>query len=146
MSAYWKGREDVIRYCVSIVDATIQHKQQKQEAAEPSQLLSDSRAASDFNLLDADKAGISVPPSQQQQHEGYQRTVRAAVPLDTSLWDARGSRAESTEDGLRRHLHNEEAVDRIIRHRSLQAFKSRCNFFRLPADASPDEKRMWEER
>ncbi|CAO1615113.1 unnamed protein product [Parajaminaea phylloscopi] len=148
LSANWKGRDSVIRYCVDVVDANAAHKSRNQEAG--AQRLD--IPTRDVDLLDADKAGLPgqqppprSPPRQQQHHEGYERVSKADSPLSSAEWDARESRAESTEDALRRQLHNEQTIDRIIRNRSLQAFRSRCNLFRLPPDASPEERRIWEE-
>lgn len=43
----------------------------------------------------------------------------------------------------RRSLRTEQGVDRIVRNRSLQAFKARCSLFRLPPNASEEDQRLW---
>lgn len=103
LSSYWRGREDVIRFCVKVVDAGAEQSAKNAEGARQAQRLS-SRPPSDTDLLDADQPAWTAEQQRQfhNQHTigGYERVSRASSPDDSSIWDARGSRAESSEDGL----------------------------------------------
>jgi len=48
-----------------------------------------------------------------------------------------------SEEVLRNQIHNELSVERIIRQRSLEAFKSRCKFFEPPL-TDPEARQWWE--
>ncbi|CAO1633299.1 unnamed protein product [Sympodiomycopsis kandeliae] len=125
--ANWSGRESVLRYCLAVIDA-----QAADKTPSPVPVGKDD----DAGLLDADKRTL-VQQGQNATSGGGHR------PIFTD-WDSRGSRAEKSDEALRRQIHNEASVDQIVRTRSLQAFKSRCSLFRLPPNATEQEKRFWE--
>ncbi|PWZ03318.1 hypothetical protein BCV70DRAFT_220305 [Testicularia cyperi] len=127
LTSLWIGREEVVRFCVNVVDAQTsptttttlaKHQQSTMAPPSPSKFARDSR-------LDADLS----PPS--SSHSSYTSS---------------GSRAESSIDVLKRQLHNELTIEQIIRARSLDAFKSRCRFFQPNPPPGPQgdrERAMW---
>lgn len=48
-----------------------------------------------------------------------------------------------TDEVLRNQIHNEITVEKIIRQRSIDAFKSRCKFFE-PPQSDPEARQWWE--
>ncbi|PWN26582.1 hypothetical protein BDZ90DRAFT_233186 [Jaminaea rosea] len=132
LTGYWRGRQEVIRFCTATVDANAD-LQRVREAAEDVQR--QRREADDSSLLDADAARVAG----SSQSAGGRRLQVSSSPTEPPS----RSRAETSEEALRRMLHNEETVDSIVRQRSLQAFKARCNLFRLPEGASGEEREFW---
>lgn len=147
----------MIRFCVQTVDA-----EADRIAAEKAVMAERTRREMEpDNALNADWKPTQGSPA-----------LASNTRLEPgNAWDSRGSRAESREEAMvsersddtarfkadisahlatcfrlsqRRQLHNEEAIDRIVRNRSLQFFKTRCTLFRLPPDASPAEKALYE--
>ncbi|KZT36713.1 hypothetical protein SISSUDRAFT_963647, partial [Sistotremastrum suecicum HHB10207 ss-3] len=92
--ASWKGRAEIIDYCVQVVDQTMAQK----------------RAA-----LEAQETGPDA-----------ERKIQAALFGDQVKLN---------------QIHNELAVEKIVRRRSLEAFTSRCRYFQPPM--SDVEGREW---
>ncbi|PWN19163.1 hypothetical protein BCV69DRAFT_300497 [Microstroma glucosiphilum] len=139
LTGYWKGRQDVIRYCIDVVDKGAGGSGTSTSSSSPKQIGGSSifgKAGRDDRELDADYQASRPPTSAASRMN--------EAPSAFPGWDDRGSRAEQSDAALRRQLHNELSIDSIIRNRSLQAFKSRCTLFRLPVDASEEERKFWQ--
>ncbi|OJA18995.1 hypothetical protein AZE42_00391 [Rhizopogon vesiculosus] len=90
----WKRREEIVNYCVNIVDESMEEKRKTLTTEK-----SDARA---------------------------ERKTQAAMFAD---------------EVKRNQVHNELAVEKIVRQRSLDAFQSRCQYFSPPLTDA--EARKW---
>lgn len=135
----WIGREEAVKFCITVVDAQNNSSSQSISSPPPTQL-SPSRSSATANankdrLLDADYH----PPTTTTQ--SFASSSSASSPSQQ-----RWSRAENTTETLARQLHNELKIESIIRARSLDAFKSRCKFFTPSPPSGPQgdrERAMW---
>lgn len=122
----WIGREQVVRFCIKVVD---QNSRPSQSLA--SQTQTQNGQDTRDKLLDADYLPSSSP------------SIAGAASATAERW----SRAENSAETLARQLHNELRVESIIRARSLDAFKSRCKFFTPTPPPGPEgdtERAMWQ--
>lgn len=57
----------------------------------------------------------------------------------------RKMQAEVYSEGvMRNQVHNELTVEKIVRYRSWDAFRSRCKYFEIPAETDAQTRKLWE--
>lgn len=122
----WIGREEVVKFCIRVVDdktASLPSPQPPQKLEQPKPT---KRSSADDKLLDADYLNrVRSNPSLAARNDDSSQSLVDDVGRS-------GSRSENTAQVLRRQLHNELAVESIIRARSLDG-TSRCNLRALNA-------------
>ncbi|KDN38204.1 hypothetical protein K437DRAFT_240228 [Tilletiaria anomala UBC 951] len=121
MSA-WTRREQAVRYCLTVAERSLVEKQ--------------AQAAADAGIepgLDAERKDASLFASAASGRRSSSR----------DKFDDRSGRAEAHDEFMLRQLHNELAVESILRRRSLDVFKARCRTFQ-PRLRDEREHAMWE--
>ncbi|OCH92874.1 hypothetical protein OBBRIDRAFT_811381 [Obba rivulosa] len=76
-----------------------------------------------------------------QSMEEKRKTLESQA--DDPVTKRRMQSALYTEEVKRNQVHNELAVERIVRQRSLDAFRSRCKYFEPPL-SDVDSRRWWD--
>ena len=117
--AFWKELVDLWVRREDTIRYCIEINQQKMEQAHAPR-----RSISKDDYLDLDRVPVKEDP-------------RPVLRL---------SRSEPEAEFTARQMQNELMVERIIRHRSLEAFKSRCRPFQPSDTASDRERAFWEGR
>lgn len=119
----WIGREEVVKFCIRVVDDKTASLPSPQPPKSPAvqQPKTGKRSTADDKLLDADYYNqVRVNASLSSRDNATSQDLVDDVGRS-------GSRSENTAQVLRRQLHNELAVESIIRARSLDG-KSSISF------------------
>lgn len=124
----WIGREEVVKFCTRVVDAKTASLPSPSPIPPVTPVPSQStrRSPTDDRLLDAD-----FSRSSQSVAVGPVASLGLHNNSDFTMDDVgrSGSRSENTAQVLRRQLHNELAVENIIRARSLDGTLRAANIY-----------------